>query len=136
MQSLIEQPGRVIDPAQVVAVLSPWSRMNLGWRDAVVDADNGRVVARLDQEVRRRPAVVPQVPDRRARQDRRGECLMSDVLNSPEWIAACEAQVERSRARVEEIRRRLAFAEQELADDELGLARIKARAAEAATAGQ
>jgi hypothetical protein len=47
MQSLIESPGRVIDPAQVIAALSPWSRMNLGWRDAVADVPNGRVIARI-----------------------------------------------------------------------------------------
>lgn len=47
MQSLIEQPGRVIDPAQVIAAISPMSRINLGWRDAVVDAEGGRVIARI-----------------------------------------------------------------------------------------
>lgn len=45
--SITEQPGRAIDGQQVLAALPPMARMNLGWRDAVIDAERGVLMARI-----------------------------------------------------------------------------------------
>jgi hypothetical protein len=46
-QSLSVTGGMRMDPVQTVEAFSVWSRMNLGWRDVVTDAERGLLYVRV-----------------------------------------------------------------------------------------